>query len=84
MNMSEQTQEPSLITNGVFDNSSFNAVFFSFLITSVIGCLLKIISYCYKSKCRKVKICCITIIRDIESEATIDRTATATSTEANI
>ena len=80
--MSEPTQEPSLITNGVFDNSSFNAVFFSFICSSVIGCILKVISYCYKSKCRKVKICCISIIRDVESEATIDRTAT--STEANI
>lgn len=69
-------------TTSLFDNSSFNAVFFSFLITSVIGCLLKIISMCYKSKCSTVKFCCIVITRDIEQEAKIDRIPT--NTENNI
>ena len=70
-------------TTSVFDNSSFNAVFFSFLITSVIGCILKVISMMYKSKCNRVNICCITITRDIEQEAKIDR-ATPSTTENNI
>ena len=57
----------------IFDNSSFNAVFFSFLITSVIGCILKIISMMYKSKCSTVKFCCITVIRDVAVEERVDR-----------
>jgi len=60
-------------STSLFDNSSFNAVFFSFLITSVIGCILKVISMCYKSKCKKVKFCCITIVRDTVVEQQIDR-----------
>lgn len=46
----------------------FNAVFWSFFITSVIGCLLKLTSMAYKSKCREVDICCIRILRDVELE----------------
>ena len=46
----------------------FNAIFFSFLITSVIGCILKLTSMCYKSKCKEVSFCCIKIIRDVELE----------------
>lgn len=77
--------ESSLVNNGVFDNSSFNAVFFSFLITSVIGCLLKTMSMMYKSKCKQVSFCCIKIIRDVESEATVDRIPVSqASTDANI
>jgi hypothetical protein len=60
----------------VFDNSSFNAVFFSFLITSLVGCILKIISMMYKSKCKKVKFCCITIVRDVEAEVRADQAST--------
>jgi len=73
--MSEATQESSLVNNGVFWTAT---------ITALIGCLLKTMSMMYKSKCRTVKFCCITIIRDIESEATIDRTTTTQPTEANI
>jgi hypothetical protein len=50
------------------DTNIFNAVFWSFFITSVIGCLLKISSMAYKSKCKEVDICCIKIIRDTDLE----------------
>jgi hypothetical protein len=64
----------------IFESSSFNAVFFSFLITSVIGCILKIGGMCYKSKCVEVKVCCITVKRDATLETQID----ATPTQENI
>ena len=67
-------------TSITFDNSSFNAVFFSFLITSVIGCILKIIGMCYKSKCSEVKICCIKITRDTAVEEREDIRITPTTT----
>jgi hypothetical protein len=50
------------------DTNVFNAVFWSFFITSVIGCMLKLTSMAYKSKCKEVDICCIKIIRDVELE----------------
>ena len=34
----------------------------------VFGSIGMLIRYSYKSKCRSVKICCIKIVRDIESE----------------
>ena len=43
-------------------------VFWSFLITSLIGFTLKACSMAYKSKCKQVDICCIKIIRDTEAE----------------
>jgi len=50
------------------DSNIFNAVFFSFLITSIIGCLLKCSSMFYKSKCKEVSLCCLKVVRDIEAE----------------
>ena len=47
----------------------FNAFFFSFLITSVIGFVLKCGSMAYKSKCKEFECCCLKIVRDVESEA---------------
>jgi len=46
----------------------FNAVFWSFFITSMVGLVLKLSSMCYKSKCKEVSFCCIKIIRDTEAE----------------
>jgi hypothetical protein len=43
-------------------------VFYTFLITSVIGCLLAGIKMAYKSKCEKVNLCCIRIKRNVEIE----------------
>ena len=48
------------------------AEFFSFLITSIVGCLLKLGNMAYKSKCKEVSFCCIKIIRDVELEEKAD------------
>ncbi len=50
----------------------FDAVFWSFFITSVIGCILKGYSTMYKMKCAKISFCGVTVIRDIKAEAYID------------
>ena len=50
------------------NTSVFGAVFFSFLITSIVGCLLKLSNMAYKSKCKEVSFCCIKIIRDVDLE----------------
>jgi hypothetical protein len=54
------------------DTTVFNAVFFSFLITSAIGFLLKCGSMIYKSKCKEVSCCCLKIVRDTEVEENLD------------
>jgi hypothetical protein len=54
------------------DKSTFDAVFWSFFITSVIGCLLKFGSMAYKTKCKEISCCGFKIIRDIEAEEKID------------
>lgn len=49
-------------------------VFWSFFITSIIGCLVGSFRLCYKSKCRNVKLCCqlVEIERDTAGEIEID------------
>ena len=54
------------------DKSTFDAVFWSFFITSVIGCLLKFGSMAYKTKCKEISCCGLKITRDIEAEEKID------------
>lgn len=54
------------------DKSTFDAVFWSFFITSVIGCLLKFGSMAYKTKCKEIICCGLKITRDIEAEEKID------------
>lgn len=71
-------------SGSVFDNSSFNAVFFTFVVSSVIACILKLAGYAYKSKCKKIKCCGITIVRDVEAEVRADQAPTANVTEASI
>ena len=51
----------------------FSEVFFTGLYSSLIGFLIAIGAQCYKSKCKEVKICCITIKRDIVGEEELDR-----------
>lgn len=46
----------------------FNAVFWSFFITSTIGLLFGLAKMAYKSKCKEVQICCLKIIRDTQTE----------------
>jgi hypothetical protein len=54
------------------DKSTFDAVFWSFFITSVIGCILKFGSMAYKTKCKEIICCGLKITRDIEAEKKID------------
>jgi hypothetical protein len=49
-------------------SQELSEVFWSFLITSVIGLLLGVGRICYKSKCKSVDCCCIKVIRDVEIE----------------
>ena len=51
----------------------FSEVFFTGLYSSLIGFLIAIGAQCYKSKCQEVKICCITIKRDVAGEEELDR-----------
>ena len=46
----------------------FSEVFYTFLITSIIGMVLGVGRMCYKSKCKEVSFCCFKIIRDVETE----------------
>ena len=56
------------------DTQTFDAVFWSFFITSTIGFLLGLTKMAYKSKCKEVSCCCIKIIRDVEkSEHSISK-----------
>jgi hypothetical protein len=43
-------------------------IFLTFCVTSVIGCVLAISNLCYRSKCKEIGFCCITIKRDVEIE----------------
>jgi hypothetical protein len=47
-------------------------VFYTFLITSVIGLLLGVGRICYKSKCSSIDICCVKVIRNIDAEVKED------------
>lgn len=59
-------------------------VFWSFFITSMIGLLLKGGSMLYKSKCKTVSCCCITVERDIEAEVAVDVASAATLPPPNL
>ena len=54
----------------------FSEIFFTSLYTILIGFLIAIGAQCYKSKCKEVKICCITISRDVAGEEELDRQPT--------
>ena len=54
------------------DDNVFDAVFWSFFITSVIGCLLKCSSILYKFKIKEVNCCGLKIVRDVEDEIKLD------------
>jgi ABC-type amino acid transport system permease subunit len=47
-------------------------VFYTFLITSVIGLMLGIGRICYKSKCSTVDLCCVKIVRNVDAEVKED------------
>ena len=48
-------------------------VFWTGLYSSLIGFMIAIGAQCYKSKCKKVNIGCISIERDVEGEEQIDQ-----------
>jgi len=50
----------------------FDAVFWSFFITSSIGFILAFTKMIYKSKCKSLKCCGCELIRDTEAEEKID------------
>ena len=43
-------------------------VFYTFLITSVVGFILALGKICYKSKCSSIDFCCLKITRNVEIE----------------
>ena len=43
-------------------------VFFTILLTTVAGLILKLFSLTYKSKCKQIECGCIKITRDVEEE----------------
>jgi hypothetical protein len=47
-------------------------VFWSFFLTSTIGCLMGILRMIYKSKCKKCSLCGCILERDIDAEGRID------------
>ena len=51
----------------------FSEVFYTGLYSSLIGFILAIGAQCYRSKCSQVKICCITINRDVAGEEQLDQ-----------
>ena len=50
------------------DTNTFDAVFWSFFITSSVGLIIALTKMAYKSKCKEVSCCCINIVRDIATE----------------
>jgi hypothetical protein len=47
-------------------------VFLSFLISSIIACVLAVGQQLYKSKCDKIECCCIKIHRNVEVESDVE------------
>jgi len=43
-------------------------VFWVAFITTLSGCILKLASMMYKSKCKEFEICCLKVKRDIDAE----------------
>ncbi len=56
----------------------FSEVFFTGLYSSLIGFILAMGAQCYRSKCTQVKVCCITINRDVAGEEELDQRQTQT------
>ena len=50
------------------DSNTFDAVFWSFFITSTIGLIIGLSKMAYRSKCKEVSCFCVKIIRDIDAE----------------
>ena len=61
----------------------FSEVFFTGLYSSLIGFILALGAQCYRSKCTQVKICCITINRDVAGEEQLDQRQIQTPITSN-
>ena len=61
----------------------FSKVFFTGLYSSLIGFILALGAQCYRSKCTQVKICCITINRDVAGEEQLDQRQIQTPITSN-
>ena len=47
-------------------------VFLSFLVSSIIACILAVGQQLYKSKCDKIELCCVKIHRNVEVESDVE------------
>jgi len=47
-------------------------VFWTFFVSGMIGFIIALLKLCYKSKCKEINLCCLKIVRDIESEVEVD------------
>lgn len=47
-------------------------IFLTFLVTSLVGCILALSKMAYRSKCKRCSFCGIEIERDTESEEKVD------------
>lgn len=61
----------------------FSEVFYTGLYSSLIGFVLAMGAQCYRSKCSQVKICCITINRDVAGEEVIDQRQNTNPIQSN-
>lgn len=59
-------------------------VFWSFFLTSTIGCLLGIMKMLYKSKCKNVECCGMKVERDVEIEEKEDEMEMRNRSKNNI
>ena len=59
-------------------------VFWSFFLTSTIGCLLGIMKMLYKSKCKTVECCGMKVERDVEIEGKEDEIEMRNRSKNNI
>ena len=57
----------------LYNNMTLSEVFWVGFYSSMIGFFIAIMASCYKSKCSKIDIGCIHIIRDVEGEEDVDR-----------
>jgi hypothetical protein len=48
-------------------------IFWTFFITTMCGFILALGRMMYKSKCKEIEICCIKIVRDVETEGEVDQ-----------
>jgi hypothetical protein len=51
---------------------SNDQIFWTFFISTMCGFILALGRQMYKSKCKEIQICCIKVVRDVESEEKFD------------